>query len=68
MAGIIIDDYTNFLKTDIKNIIPLSPNVSSFTRYGEIPVSNFTGTANVSIPVYTIKTNNFNYLIDFSQL
>ena len=45
---------------DVNKIIPLSPNTAAFARYGEIPVSNFTGTANVSIPIYTIQTKEFN--------
>lgn len=51
---------------EINNIVPLSPNAAAFAKYGEIPVSNFTGTANVSVPIYTIKTKEFNFPLALS--
>lgn len=51
---------------EINNIVPMSPNAAAFAKYGEIPVSNFTGTANISIPLYTIKTEEFNLPIELS--
>lgn len=51
---------------DIQKIIPLSPNTAAFARYGEIPVSNFTGTINLTVPIYTIKTNEFTVPIELS--
>jgi hypothetical protein len=35
-----------------------SPTAAAFTQYGKIPVSQFTGTANVTIPLYDIKVDN----------
>jgi len=32
-----------------------SPNAASLGQYGQIPVSNYTGTASVEIPIYTIE-------------
>ncbi|CAD0001356.1 DUF5977 domain-containing protein [Flavobacterium salmonis] len=56
-----------FSQTDeIQKIIPLSPNAAAFVKYGEIPVSNFTGTANVSVPIYTIKTKEFTLPLELS--
>ena len=43
---------------DQKNIFPFTPETSSLIKYQEIPVSNYTGIANISIPIYTIKTGN----------
>ena len=40
------------------NFIPPSPTAYELGRYGQIPVGMFTGTPNVSIPLYTYKTNN----------
>ncbi|MEA5429119.1 hypothetical protein [Arcicella lustrica] len=37
------------------DIIPPSPNASSITKFGDIPVSYYTGTANIDLPLYTIK-------------
>src|SRR5882724_3413783 len=36
-------------------IIPPSPNAASLGKFGDIPVSPYTGTTDVSIPVYTIQ-------------
>lgn len=34
---------------------PPPPNAASMAKYGEIPVDNFTGVANISIPLHTIQ-------------
>lgn len=58
---------TIFSQTEVLNkIIPLSPNAAALAKYGEIPVSHFTGTANVSVPLYTIKTKEFNFPLELS--
>jgi YD repeat-containing protein len=44
----------------VNKVIPPSPTAASLGKYGEMPVSFYTGQANVSIPLYTIHTNNFN--------
>ncbi len=38
--------------------IPTSPDMALLGRFGEIPVGHYTGTAQVSIPLYTAKTDN----------
>jgi hypothetical protein len=38
--------------------IPLSPNATSLGQYGTIPVGLFSGTAQYSIPLYTVKGRN----------
>jgi YD repeat-containing protein len=53
-------------QSDTQKIIPLSPNTAAFARYGEIPVSNFTGTINLTVPIYTIKTKEFTLPIELS--
>src|ERR1700694_3058913 len=40
---------------DKKTLLPTSPEASMITRFGDIPVGYYTGTANISIPIYTIK-------------
>lgn len=42
------------LKT-VGDIIPPSPNAASLGIYGAIPVSHYTGTPNISIPIYEIN-------------
>ncbi|UFH53656.1 hypothetical protein [Spirosoma sp. KNUC1025] len=41
-----------------KKIIPASPDVASLGKYVDIPVNNYTGTPDISIPLYTIKTRD----------
>ncbi|GIQ61316.1 hypothetical protein Flavo103_44510 [Flavobacterium collinsii] len=40
------------------NIIPPSPTAYELGRYGQTDVGTFTGTPNISVPVYTYKTKN----------
>lgn len=40
---------------DLKNVVPPSPTAASLGKYGEIPVSLYTGTPNISIPLYEIS-------------
>ena len=37
-------------------VVPLSPNAAEYAKYGNIPVSESTGTPNISIPIYEINT------------
>ena len=37
----------------------LTPNAASLGLYGDIPVSLFTGTPNISIPLYNIEVKDF---------
>ncbi|WP_261511634.1 RHS repeat domain-containing protein [Chryseobacterium paludis] len=41
----------------IKNV-PTSPEVALLGRFGNIPVGHYTGTANVSIPLYNLKVDD----------
>lgn len=36
-----------------------SPEVSTFTRYGTYPVSYYTGQPDISIPIYTVKSGDY---------
>jgi hypothetical protein len=42
-------------KFDIKNLIASSPEAAMLGRFGDIPIGYYTGTADVSIPIYSIK-------------
>lgn len=37
---------------------PPTPNAASLAKYGEIPITHFNGTANISIPLETIQDGN----------
>jgi hypothetical protein len=39
----------------VTNLIPPSPNAAAMTKYGEVPVSLYTGTPTISIPLLEIK-------------
>lgn len=39
---------------------PASPSVAALAEYADTPVSYYSGTPNISIPLYTIETNGFN--------
>lgn len=38
-----------------KDFLPVSPNAASLGIFGQIPVGNYTGTAEINIPLYEIK-------------
>lgn len=44
--------------SDIRSVVPPSPNVASILKFNEIPVSKYAGLPETSIPVYTIQSNN----------
>ena len=41
---------------DLKKTLPTSPEVAALGRFGEIPIGSYTGTANISIPLYSVNT------------
>ncbi|MEO5996695.1 MAG: hypothetical protein ABIN89_08180 [Chitinophagaceae bacterium] len=47
-------------------VVPPSPNVASLGKYGEVPVSLYTGIPNISIPLYEIKDGNLDLPITLS--
>jgi hypothetical protein len=45
--------------TLLPNVMPSNPQAFQFMKYGEIPVQDYTGTPDISIPIYTLKTKAF---------
>ncbi len=41
---------------ELPDVTPVSPEAASIARYGQIPVGLFTGTAQVSVPIYTFTS------------
>src|ERR1700722_16892788 len=39
----------------IPNVLPPSPNAAALMKFTDVPVSPYTGTADVSVPLYDIK-------------
>lgn len=52
--------------TYIPKIIPPSPTAASLMKFGDIPVSYYTGSASVSIPIYTINSGDINVPVSLS--
>ena len=48
------------------NFNPVPPSSFQFIKYGEIPVSEYTGIPTISIPVYTIKDGDIEFPINLS--
>lgn len=46
------------IKTDLPTIIPPSPTVAALMKFEEVPVSNYTGVPDISIPLFSIPTHS----------
>lgn len=62
---------TSFAQTpsttfNLKQILPTSPEAAALGKFGEIPVGSYTGTADVSIPLYSINTGGVTVPISLS--
>lgn len=44
----------------------LTPNAAAFAKYGDVPVSEYTGIPDITIPVYTLKDGNIELPIRLS--
>lgn len=51
---------------NIEKVVPPSPTAAALGAYGDVPVSYYTGQANISIPLYQIKTSQHELGIDLS--
>lgn len=50
---------------EMPHLLPASPKVSSIMKYGEYPVSLYTGLVDITVPVYNIKVNDIEVPIEF---
>ncbi len=50
----------------LASLTPPSPNTMAFQKYGDIPVSPYTGVPDISIPIYTIKFRDITVPISIS--
>lgn len=46
------------IKTDLPTIVPPSPTVAALMKFEEVPVSNYTGIPDISIPLYSVGTRS----------
>lgn len=49
-----------------KKVVPPAPEAAALGKYGNVPVSLFTGTPNISIPLYQLSGNNINLPIQLN--
>jgi YD repeat-containing protein len=52
--------------TDIPTIVPPSPNAAAFQKYGDIPVSAYTGVPSINIPLYQVSIGDISVPISIS--
>lgn len=52
--------------TSEQNIVPMSPTVGSLTQYADCPVSYYSGTPSIDIPLHEINVDNFKLPISLS--
>lgn len=54
------------IKTDMPTILPPSPTVAALMRFEEVPVSNYTGVPDISIPIFSTATRSKDIGLDIS--
>jgi hypothetical protein len=52
--------------TYIPKIVPPSPNAASLSKFGDIPVSPYTGTTDVTIPIFNIQAKSLSVPVSLS--
>jgi hypothetical protein len=62
LVGVIALLAPGFLPAQVKlpQVFSAAPNAAALGKYGDVPVSPYTGTANISIPLYTIQYRDVN--------
>lgn len=53
-------------QTEAQQIVPQSPTVGSLIQYADCPVSYYSGTPNINLPLYEINVDNFKIPISLS--
>ncbi|MCY1494286.1 hypothetical protein D3C87_41570 [compost metagenome] len=54
------------IKSEMPNLIPPSPTVAALMKFEEVPVSNYTGTPDISIPLFSTGTRSKDIGLDIS--
>ena len=49
-----------------ESVVPPSPNAAALGKYGDIPVSLYTGTPNISVPLYNLKSKKMSVPVSLS--
>ncbi len=62
----LIAQQNRIVNTPTDNLIPPSPEASALAKYAQIPVGFYTGTPQISIPVWTLQEGDINLNISLS--
>ncbi|WDO13683.1 hypothetical protein MH928_03025 [Flavobacterium sp. WW92] len=54
------------IKSELPTILPPSPTVAALMKFEEVPVSNYTGVPDISIPVFSTPTRSKDINLDIS--
>ncbi|MCA6066186.1 hypothetical protein JI747_003280 [Chryseobacterium sp. RG1] len=54
------------IKTDLPEIIPPSPTMASLMKFEEVPVNNYTGVPDITIPLISVPTHSKDINLNFS--
>lgn len=57
---------TKNITTDLPQIIPPSPTVSSLMKFEEVPVSHYTGVPDISVPLISVSSNSKDISLNIS--
>ena len=49
---------------NLPGVLPPGPSAAEFLKYGEIPISKYTGVNNIAISLYTIKARGLDLNIE----
>jgi len=72
ISALILLVFTSFAQTyheqltNLKNLTPPSPEAASLGKYGETPISLYTGIPQISIPIYELKRRSISVPISIS--
>ncbi|WP_374949938.1 hypothetical protein [Mucilaginibacter sp.] len=66
ITALIFSNYIKAQSPALQSYVPLSPNASGLGVYGNIPVSLYTGTPNISVPIYDMKSKDLDFPISLN--
>src|SRR3984957_7850986 len=50
----------------VQSLLPPSPNAAALMKFTDVPVSPYTGTADVTVPIYTIQAKGMEVPVSLS--
>lgn len=65
-VGVLCNGFAHAQAPQLVKLTPPSPNVMAMQKYGDIPVSAYTGIPDVSIPIYTVRFRDITVPISLS--